>query len=258
MLKMEFSSKFNREIVFALRQTLRQQIKNIRLQISTCVLCGNACQHHPLLCQYCKADLPYFNYQKIPYDLLSWPAISQLIPTKNFDYLLAIAPYVWPFDTWISQLKYQHKTELAELLTYLLINHWQQYLHIEKANITPDNTLILAVPLHLKKWQMRGFNQAHLIARIFAQRFGYVYQADLVTREKCTENQVGKSGIERRKNLKNAFSLNIGPKVKLPAQVILIDDVVTTGTTANEICKLLKKNGVQTITLLSICLALPS
>jgi len=257
MLKMEFSCKPNREIVLTLPNSLRQKIKKIRLQISSCTLCGNACQHHPLLCQYCQADLPYFNYQKIPYDLLSWPAISQLIPTKHFDHLLAIAPYVWPFDTWVSQLKYQHKTELAELLAYLLINHWRQYLSVEKANLTPANTQVLSVPLHLKKWQTRGFNQAHLIAQKFAQGFDYNYQTDWLIRDRCTENQVGKSGVERRKNLKNAFSLNIATKLKLPTDIILIDDVVTTGTTANEICKLLKKSGVKTITLLSICLAIP-
>jgi ComF family protein len=258
MLKMEFGSKLNSEIVSTLQQTLRQQLKSISLQISCCSLCGNTCQHHPLLCQYCQADLPYFNYHHIPYDLLSWPAITKIIPIKHFDHLLAIAPYVWPFNTWISQLKYQHKTELAELLSYLLIQHWQQYLSVDRANLTPENTLILAVPLHLKKWQARGFNQAHLIARKFAQGFGYVYQEDYITREKITESQVGKSGLERRKNLKNAFSLHLDTKVKLPAHVILIDDVVTTGTTANEICKLLKKRGVHSITLLSICLAIPS
>ncbi|TWX71418.1 ComF family protein [Colwellia sp. C1TZA3] len=255
---MEFSSKRNREIGLTLQQTLRQEMQKIRLQISCCSLCGNACQHHPLLCQYCQADLPYFNHQHLPYDLLLWPAVTKLIPIKHFDHLLAIAPYVWPFNTWISQLKYQHKTELAELLTYLLIHHWQQYLSLEHANLTPDNTLILAVPLHLKKWQERGFNQADLIARKFAQGFGYFYQADLVIRKKLTESQVGKSGIERRKNLKQAFSLNIKPKARLPEHIILIDDVVTTGTTANEICKLLKKSGVQSITLLSLCLAIPS
>ena len=170
---------------------------------------------------------------------------------------MAIAPYVWPFDTWISQLKYQHRTELADLLAFLLAEKWRQYLS-EKINILPNNTLIIAVPLHLKKWQERGFNQAHLIARKFAKNFSYVYQEDIIIRTRLTENQVGKSGGERRKNLKNAFRVNLGAEVKLPEHIILIDDVVTTGTTANEICQLLKKNGVQTITLLSICLALPN
>jgi ComF family protein len=255
---MEFSSKRNREILLTLQQTLRQEIKKISLKISCCSLCGNTCQHHPLLCQYCQADLPYFNHQHLPYDLLLWPAVTKLIPIKHFDHLLAIAPYVWPFNTWISQLKYQHKTELAELLSYLLIHHWQQYLSLEDTNLAPVNTRIMPVPLHLKKWQERGFNQADLIASKFAQGVGYLYQADLVVRKKLTESQVGKSGAERRKNLKQAFSLNINSKTSLPEHVILIDDVVTTGTTANEICKLLKKSGVQSITLLSLCLAIPS
>ena len=258
MLKMEFGSNKNHEIFLSLKQTLHHFIKHLRLQVSCCVLCGNACQQHPLLCQYCQDDLPYFNHQIIGYDLLSWPAISKIIPTKKFDHLLSIAPYIWPFDIWISQLKYQHKTEVANLLSHLLVILWRQYLHVEQVNINKKNTLILAVPLHIKKWQERGFNQAHLIARQFARSFNYDYQTELIFRKKFTENQVGKSGIARRKNLKNAFAFNRDLNLSLPEHVILIDDVVTTGTTANEICQLLKKQGVQTITLLSICLALPN
>lgn len=258
MLKMEFGNTDNNKILLNLQRLLSQRFSAFRLKISSCILCGNACQHHPLLCQFCQADLPYFNYQLLPYDLLSWPAVTKLIPKNNFDHLIAIAPYVWPLDTWITQLKYQHKTELAELLSYLLIDHWHNYLDIEKANITPDNTLVLSVPLHLKKWQTRGFNQAHLIARKFSKAFDYPYQANVVIREKCTENQVGKSGLDRRKNLKNAFGLYLGKGESLPKNIILIDDVVTTGTTANEICKLLKNRGVQSITLLCISLAIPN
>ena len=254
---MEFGNKLNSKIVLNFKQGLSQKAKNLRLQVSSCILCNNACQHHPLLCKYCQADLPYFNHQLVDYDLLSWPAIAQLIQTKHFDHLMAIAPYVWPFDTWISQLKYQHRTELADLLAFLLTEQWRQYLS-EKTYIKPTNTQIIAVPLHLTKWQERGFNQAHLIARKFAKNFNYEYQKNIIIRARLTENQVGKSGIERRKNLKNAFRFNLDAKEKLPEHIILIDDVVTTGTTANEICKLLKKNGVQTITLLSVCLALPN
>ena len=236
----------------------KRVIHQVKLQLSCCTLCGNACQQHPLLCQYCLADLPYFDHNVVGYDLLLWPAIAEIIPKKYFDHLLAIAPYVWPFDRWINQLKYQHKTELTSLLGLLLVQLWQQYLNAEQPNITPDNTLILAVPLHIKKWQARGFNQAHLIARQFAKSFAYDYQTDLIVRQKFTENQVGKSGVARRKNLKHAFAINPDIDFEPPKHVLLIDDVVTTGTTANEICRLLKKRGVQTITLLSICLALPS
>tara|TARA_R110000868_G_scaffold237174_1_gene491764 strand:- start:330 stop:1106 length:777 start_codon:yes stop_codon:yes gene_type:complete len=258
MLKMEFGNKNRNEIMSYLRQSLYKNISKLRLHISCCCLCGNPCQQHPLLCQYCQADLPYFNHQLVPYDLLLWPAIAKIIPIRNFDHLLAIAPYVWPFDAWIGQLKYQYKTEFAALLSYLLIIHWRQYLEAGKANIISNNIMILSVPLHLKKWQERGFNQAHLIAQKFAQHFSYDYQTNIIVREKLTENQVGKSGIERRKNLKHAFSIQFNPQLSLPKQVILIDDVVTTGTTANEICRLLKRKGVQNITLLSLCLALPN
>ena len=254
---MEFSNKHRHDITRYLRQSLCQLIAKLRLHLSCCCLCGNPCQQHPLLCQYCQADLPCFNHQHVPYDLLLWPAIAKIIPIKHFDHLVAIAPYVWPFDTWIGQLKYQHKTELAALLSYLLIIYWHQYLEVENTNITTNNTMILAVPLHLKKWQERGFNQAHLIARKFAQHFSYDYQTNIIVREKLTENQVGKSGVERRKNLKNAFSVKFNAQRPIPKQVVLIDDVVTTGTTANEICRLLKRKGVQNITLLSLCLALP-
>ncbi len=255
---MEFTSNNSDKALLTLQQLVQQAFKQVRLKVSSCILCGNSCALHPLLCQYCQADLPYFKHPHIPYNLLNWPAITQLIPKNHFQRLLAVAPYVWPFDSWISQLKYGHKTELAELLSYLLVLHWQQYLNDDQPNLNAENTLITAVPLHIKKWQLRGFNQAHLIARKFAKNFDYPYYSDIVIRQRRTENQVGKSGKERRQNLKNAFALNKSALEQLPTHVILIDDVVTTGTTANEICKLLKKNGVQTITLLCISLALPT
>ena len=255
---MEFTSKNIDKALLTFKHLIQQKFKQVRLKVSSCILCGNSCAIHPLLCQYCQADLPYFKHPHIPYNLLNWPAIKQLIPKSHFHHLLAVAPHVWPFDGWVSQLKYGHKTEFAELLSYLLVLHWQRYLNDEQPNVNANNTLITAVPLHLKKWQSRGFNQAHLIARKFAQNFAYPYCSDIVIRQRRTENQVGKSGKERRQNLKNAFVLNHSALEKLPTHVILIDDVVTTGTTANEICQLLKKNGVQTITLLCISLALPA
>jgi ComF family protein len=258
MLEMEFGNKLNSEVYLQVKRALPKVIKKIRLLISCCTLCGNTCQDHPLLCQYCQADLPYFKQTLLPFNLLQWPAITQLLPKAKFDHLLCIAPYQWPFSMWINQLKYQGRTELAELLSYLLSHHWQAYLRTLDSEIISDKLVVMSVPLHISKWQQRGFNQAHLMAKHFAKHFGYQYQAEFLIRNKLTQSQVGKSGVERRKNLANAFSINPESSLEQTDHIVLIDDVVTTGTTANEICKLLKKRGVQNITLLSLCLALPS
>lgn len=255
---MEFGSKLNKVIILNLSRKLPLLIKKIRFLISCCTLCGNVCQQHQLICQYCQNDLPYFKEDLIGFDLLSWPAIKQALPKTSFDHLFSLAPYQWPFSTWINQLKYHGKTELAELLAYLLAQRWKQYLTSLDKELKPKEILVLSVPLHVTKWQERGFNQAHLIAQYFAKQLNYNYQPELLLRDKITQTQVGKSGAERRKNLANAFNINPEFFDELAGHVVLIDDVVTTGTTANEICRLLKKRGVQTITLLSICLALPN
>ena len=116
--------------------------------------------------------------------------------------------------------------------------------------------LVLSVPLHVKKWQIRGYNQAHLIAKYFARELGLVYDPHLVIRIKNNKSQMGKKGKERRKNLVNAFALQkeLATNIK---HVLIIDDVVTTGSTVSEIGKLLKTAGVETVTLVTVCLTLP-
>ena len=260
---MEFNRNLKNDTFLYLKQALIEKVQQLKLMTSGCSLCGNPCQQQPLLCQYCQADLPYFKQSLLGFDLLQWPAIKKIIPKVKFDKLQSLAPYRWPFSIWISQLKYQGRTDLADLLAYLLKQHWQKYLATLDEQQQLNNVLVLSVPLHITKWQQRGFNQAHLIAKRFAKQFNYSYQPELLIRDKLTQSQVGKSGVERRKNLAKAFiinpTLNSAQKQSLNSfdDIILIDDVVTTGTTANEICKLLKKQGAQSITLLSICLALP-
>lgn len=255
---MEFGNHINSVNFLTVKQKLIVAVNKFRLLISCCTLCNNTCQQHPLLCQFCQEDLPYFKQELVGFDLLLWPAINQVLPKTTFDHLLCLGPYQWPFSLWINQLKYQGRTELSGLLAYLLNQHWSRYLAEENHRAITKNTLVLSVPLHINKWQSRGFNQAHLIAKRFARKFNYYYQPELLIRQKVTESQVGKSGTQRRKNLAQAFIINPTYEDIAAKHVVLIDDVVTTGTTANEICKLLKKRGVQKITLLSICLALPS
>ncbi|NQY62688.1 MAG: ComF family protein [Alteromonadaceae bacterium] len=225
-----------------------------QLTLSSCDLCGGRCSHYVLLCQYCTDDLPLFNHQYTQGDLLNWPAINQALTNNQFDHLVCLSPHIWPFNQWLSQFKYQGRFELASLFAHQLYDHWQT---LTKNHVLTKPQAIMSVPLHSQKWQSRGYNQAHFIARHFAERVTIPYLDSALERIKKTTSQVGKTGNERRKNLKNAFAINVNNR-EVIEHVLLIDDVVTTGSTANEICKLLKKNGTKTVTLMTVSLSLPN
>lgn len=241
---------------------LKGYYSNILKTISCCDLCGADVNNsdllgyslpQALLCQYCVNDLPYFKQDIVAGNLLSWPTIHRAMPNIHFDQLLALSPYIYPFTQWLAQFKYSGRFELAPLFSALLVAQWQAL--TVKQCLKPVD-LVLSVPLHSKKWQVRGYNQAHLIAKGFSSQLALPYDANLVVRIKNNDSQMGKTGQQRRKNLAKAFALqgNIANHIK---HVLIIDDVVTTGTTASEISKLLKKSGVQTVTLATVCLTLP-
>jgi ComF family protein len=243
--------------------TFKRYYTQILKNISCCDLCGanvnSSCLlghslSQALVCQSCVNDLPYFNQSLISGNLLSWPAVHRALPNIHFEHLFALSPYIYPFNRWLAQIKYLGRFELANLFSTLLYAQWQASL-INQV-ITPID-IVLSVPLHIKKWQVRGYNQAHLIAKSFADELSLPYDENLVIRVKNNDSQMGKTGSQRRKNLANAFALQ-GKLASHVKHVLLVDDVVTTGTTANEISKLLKQAGVETVTLVTVCLALPN
>lgn len=232
---------------------LSKYLNSLLSHIRKCDLCHEPSDQFSMLCQDCYQEIVRFNLEKVSYDLLNWPSVYQAIQPIKFDHLVAVAPYHWPFDKWVSQLKYQGNFELAPFLSELMADIW-----LKQPNIKRDfdeELAIVAVPIHIKKWQQRGYNQAHLLAKQLAKRTNLTYLANVITRIHQTSNQVGLTGAKRRKNLKNAFQLMTNSP--LPKHIILIDDVVTTGSTANEITHLLKQNGVKKVTLFTLCVALP-
>lgn len=221
-----------------------------RLKLGCCDLCLGQELQHALLCRHCLADLPYFHFEKINHNLLNWPAINKLFPKRAFDQLFCLAPYIWPFDLWIKQLKYQNRFELATLLAQLLHDNYCF------SGTNKNKPLILSIPIHFKKWQIRGFNQAHLIAKAFSHLSQIPYDQQVLTKNVFSNSQVGQNSRSRRKSLKGTFSVNWLDK-PIPKQVILIDDVITTGSTVNEIATLLKEHGVHHITVITVAITLP-
>jgi ComF family protein len=262
-IRKHFAGKANKKRLGDIFLALVQQLNKVKLALTTCDLCGGPCQHYLLLCQHCFSDLPIFNMAVVNGDLLNWPAINRGLTEHQFDHLIALAPHLWPFDHWLAQFKYYGRFELGNFFAHLLSDHWHKITILRQSAHPMDlPDVIMAVPIHITKWQKRGFNQAHLMAKPLSTLINIPYLSTALIRVKATEQQVGKTGALRRKNLSNAFELAIATTTlwqndKIPEHILLIDDVVTTGTTANEICQLLKQQGVKKVTLMTLSLSLP-
>lgn len=114
--------------------------------------------------------------------------------------------------------------------------------HVKKKANKPD--VLLAVPLHSKRLSERGFNQSELIAEHIHKGTGIPLMHHQLKRTINTQSQTSLKAAERRKNLKDAFQYSGVNTIK---SVAIIDDVVTTGSTANEIAKTLKQHGVERV-----------
>lgn len=105
--------------------------------------------------------------------------------------------------------------------------------------------LIVPVPIHKSRLRKRGFNQALLLAEELS-KYVNIPTEDILLRARRTKSQTALNRVERKENIKDAFALKEGAKVKGKA-VILIDDVCTTGATLEECARVLKKAGAREV-----------
>ena len=148
------------------------------------------------------------------------------------------APFIYQGEMrhLITSLKFGAHYKNARLLGLLLAEHLQATAQ------RPD--LILPVPLHKARYRERGFNQAIEIAKTVARELQLPLDLNSCHRHKDTPHQTALTAKQRRKNMKQAFSI-IKP---IRAQhIALLDDVMTTGSTAHELAVLLKKAGVSRV-----------
>ena len=102
-------------------------------------------------------------------------------------------------------------------------------------NKLPD--CLVPVPMHRKRLQERGYNQALEIARVIANNLDLPLEADLVLRKRHTATQIELNPVERLRNVKGAFCLSREINYDF---IAIIDDVFTTGATALELARILK------------------
>ncbi len=138
----------------------------------------------------------------------------------------------------IRGLKYHRQKELAYFQAKFMYEYWTK--------ITNDkNFQVIPVPIFEKRKRKRKYNHMELTAIEFCRLGGYVYNPELITRIKDTKPQYKLTKTQRMENLSNAFQVDIN-KLK-QGNLLIIDDICTTGSTFEEMIKELKKQGIENI-----------
>lgn len=161
----------------------------------------------------------------------------------SYSQLLALFPYEWPLNVFIGKMKFQAKLYFAQYFASLMLTKFKPKHQIDA---------IIPIPLHPHKQQKRGFNQNIEIAKILSHRLKIPLDRRSCTKIKDTVSQGTLSAKERCKNIKpEMFKIN-----RLKAKhVLVIEDVVTTGTTVQAFVAALKAHGVVTVEIWCCCLA---
>lgn len=259
------------------RLSIHKLLKTISFSLfpSCCVLCGTESNRPIDLCQHCENGLPH-NYQccvhcSIPLinnnccDTLCGECIAN---PPAFDQCIAPLRYEFPISTLINRFKHQGHFCNSRVLADLLLDRLSssqstqskktepgiEEQSLPEPNLLGENLsgqnhhmlpdLIVPVPLHWKRRFVRGFNQSQWLANYLGRQLNISVDNKLLTRIRNTPPQQQLRRKQRQKNLKGAFQVNDSLNGQ---HIALIDDVVTTGSTASELARLLKKTGASRV-----------
>ncbi len=195
-----------------------------------CLFCGAPAGTGVPACGGCLADLPW-----LP---------TPVPPPPGFAEVRSALTYEYPVDRLILAAKFGRQVPVARGLGQLLA--WR----MPRLPEPPD--AVVPVPLHWRREAARGFNQAEEIARSVCQDRGWPLRANLCRRVRQTPEQSALGAALRRDNLRNAFAL-ADPRAAARCQrVLLVDDVLTTGATAEAVASVFQAAGVSRLSLWTV------
>ena len=166
-----------------------------------------------------------------------------------------LGSYAGPLRHAVRDLKYRRQLRLRRRLTALLAERIQADATAGDDTPPPRYDVVQAVPMHWRRRLARGFDHAHVIASALAGHLGVPMGCELV-RVRNTPPQVRLSRTRRIENVRGAFAVR-DPDVVAGADVLLVDDVTTTGATANEAARVLLDAGAQRVALAVLAKAEP-
>lgn len=213
-----------------------------------CVVCGGPlARGEECLCTMCNIDLPRTNYhlrKDNPVEKMFWGKIPSLERATSFFFYRKGSDYRYI----LHQLKYGGQKDIGAIMGRYMAAELLESGFFEGVDV------ILPVPLHKKKQQIRGYNQSEWIARGIAAVTGISIDTESVVREKNTETQTRKSFFERWENVEGIFQLHHAESLT-GKHVLIVDDVLTTGATTVECASCLAEIEGIRISILTLAMA---
>jgi ComF family protein len=203
-----------------------------------CLLCG-APSGEAGLCHACVASLPVVSSNRCPICAAPAPSATEcgrcLQRRPAYDQVIVALDYLSPVDFLVADLKYSRNLAAARALAFLLA----QLLERE-----PYPDIVLPMPIAASRLRERGFNQASEIARHACAVFGLRVSERLAQRTAANQSQTALPWRDRARNVRGAFRCETDLTGKT---IAVVDDVITTGATLNELASVLKRAGAEKV-----------
>lgn len=214
----------------------------------TCLNCHRPVAVADTLCAECFGGLrpisqPYCPRLGIPFSASLGPealSAEAMADPPPFGRARAALVYNEAARTIVARLKYGDHPELARFCARLMAPAGHE--------LWRDNPVLVPVPLHRTRQWQRRYNQSAELARELARATGLAFDPVLVARRRRTAQQVGLTGDQRRRNVAGAFAVHPHLLARLEGRpVVIIDDVLTTGSTVKAVTHALRRAGVDQI-----------
>ncbi len=222
----------------------------------TCLCCNNELPTFDFLCKNCKDKLEISKNvcEKCGAEVNEFTRFCDDCKDNQRYFNKATSCFVYSgtAQTLIYKLKYNSEKYISLCFGKYLANKFLQ------SDFVKNIDIVTCVPLNIKKQNQRLYNQAEELGKVFQNELkqynlNQEYKFDLLLRTKNTPTQTNLTKKERKQNLKDAFKLNYSSKAIKGKNILIIDDIFTTGATVEEISKLLKNKGAKEIYVLTVC-----
>ena len=181
---------------------------------------------------------------------------SEFDCSPYFDYGFAAMGYGLYERRLIFNLKYDGKTYMAPIIADIIYDAIYEQVSMRGGCPLLDADFIVPVPLHEKRLRERGFNQTVKISKHLGNKLAIPADEDVLIRNKETHTQRALSREDRKLNMENVFEVSAHKVNKVKnSKIIILDDIYTTGATANSCAKTLKESGAKKIYVLTLLFA---